>query len=60
MAIPQRKISRARKRKRRSHHALVEVQRIRCLRCNSWILPHTICETCGHYRGRALIPIEEI
>ncbi len=60
MAVPKRKVSKARKLKRRSHHALKEVLRIRCDRCNSWMLPHHICEVCGHYRGKALLPVEEI
>ncbi|MEE8143308.1 MAG: 50S ribosomal protein L32 [Planctomycetota bacterium] len=60
MAVPKRKTSQARTRKRRAHDALTEVQRVRCQRCNSWMIPHTICETCGHYRGKALLPVEEI
>jgi len=58
MAVPQRRTSLARKRKRRAHHALVDVQRVHCPRCNAWNLTHAICENCGHYRGRMLLPVE--
>lgn len=60
MAVPQRKISKARKLKRRAHDAMRATQQIRCPRCNSPALPHRICEVCGHYRGKALIKIEEL
>ncbi|MFN0060211.1 MAG: 50S ribosomal protein L32 [Planctomycetota bacterium] len=60
MAVPQRRTGKARKRKRRAHHAMVEVQRTRCTRCKAFTLPHSICENCGYYRGRALIQVEEI
>lgn len=59
MAVPQSKTSKARKNKRRAHHALTPVARTRCGRCQSWTLPHSICDNCGYYRGRALIPVEE-
>lgn len=59
MAVPQSKTSKARKLKRRAHHALTEVVRTRCTRCSASTLPHAICENCGYYRGRALIPVEE-
>lgn len=58
MAVPQRRTSPSRKRMRRAHDALKETQRIRCDRCNAWNLPHTVCENCGHYRGKVLLPVE--
>ncbi|HIA27784.1 MAG TPA: 50S ribosomal protein L32 [Planctomycetes bacterium] len=58
MAVPKRKTSRARKLKRRAHDGLTEAQRCRCTRCGDWTLPHSVCENCGHYRGRALLPVE--
>lgn len=60
MAVPQRKISKARKLKRRAHDAMQAPQRVRCERCNSYVLTHRICEVCGYYRGKALIQIEEL
>jgi len=43
---------------RRAHDALKETQRIRCPRCNAWNLTHSICENCGHYRGKVLLPVD--
>lgn len=60
MAVQQNKVSKARKNKRRAHDAIQAAQRIRCSRCNSWQLPHRICDVCGFYRGKALLPVEEI
>lgn len=60
MAVQQNKVSKARKNKRRAHDAIAAVQRVRCQRCTSWKLPHRICEVCGFYRGKALLPVEEI
>ena len=58
MAVPQRKTSKARKLKRRAHHAMSEPARVRCSRCNDLTPPHTVCETCGHYRGKAILTVE--
>jgi large subunit ribosomal protein L32 len=33
--------------------------RIKCSRCGAIKEPHTICETCGYYRGKPVIEIEE-
>ena len=59
MAVPKRKISKSRKRKRRSHLAISAATAIGCSRCGAKTLPHHICETCGYYRGRPVIHIEE-
>ncbi|MEM7260882.1 MAG: 50S ribosomal protein L32 [Planctomycetota bacterium] len=59
MAVPQNKVSRARKLKRRAHHALSETTKTRCPKCSQYRLPHSICENCGYYRGRTLLRIED-
>ena len=59
MAVPQRKTNQARKRKRRAHDAVRPILRTKCTRCNSLTLPHSICDVCGTYRGRALLAVEE-
>ncbi len=55
MATPKRKISRSQRGNRRSHHALARTQLVRCTHCGSMIRPHTICKSCGHYRGRQIL-----
>lgn len=59
MALPKRKISKARRNKRRSHHALNAPNLIECPQCSELKLPHRICPNCGYYKGKEIIPVEE-
>lgn len=50
---------------RRSHHALKSPALSVCPNCNEVKYPHSVCESCGHYKGkqvlepkRAQLPIE--
>jgi large subunit ribosomal protein L32 len=53
MAVPKRRTSKAKKGHRRSHHNLGAGKGVQyCPRCNEPVLPHRVCENCGHYRGR--------
>lgn len=52
MAVPKRKISKARRDKRRSHHALKEPNVIECPECKEPRLSHRACPACGYYNGR--------
>ena len=44
---PVQKISKTRKRKRRSHHALKPTHYVRCPQCATAKLPHVACDNCG-------------
>ena len=57
-ALPKRKISKARKGKRRSHISLASPPRDICPQCHSTKLPHHVCPTCGSYAGRDVIEIK--
>ncbi|MBI4880803.1 MAG: 50S ribosomal protein L32 [Planctomycetes bacterium] len=61
MAVPKRKTSKHRKRKRRSHLALPVPAATRCSRCGAYKKPHTVCDSCGYYRGADVLakPLEE-
>lgn len=48
--LPTQKLSRARTRKRRSHHAIRPVNYVDCPQCNSPKLPHAACDNCGFVR----------
>jgi large subunit ribosomal protein L32 len=52
MAVPQRKTSRSRRGKRRSHNALRIPNLSICPQCTEPKLPHRICPQCGTYRGK--------
>jgi large subunit ribosomal protein L32 len=59
MANPKHKISRARRDKRRAHHALATPALTLCPQCREPKLPHRVCPSCGTYRGRDVIPVKE-
>ncbi|PIE22480.1 MAG: 50S ribosomal protein L32 [Planctomycetota bacterium] len=57
MAVPRRKHSRARQAKRRAQWKGIAAQLVDCSHCGSRIRPHTICMSCGHYRGRQVLAV---
>jgi large subunit ribosomal protein L32 len=58
MAVPKRKTSKARKRKRRAHLALDLPATSLCERCGLEKVPHAVCANCGHYRGRDVLNLD--
>ncbi|MCK5011871.1 MAG: 50S ribosomal protein L32, partial [Deltaproteobacteria bacterium] len=50
MALPKRRLSKARKRKRRTHDSLSQVNLTTCPQCNESKLPHHVCPHCGTYK----------
>jgi large subunit ribosomal protein L32 len=50
MAVPAFRTSPARKRKRRSHHAISAVKTTLCPNCGAARLPHAACTSCGFVR----------
>lgn len=59
MAVPKRRTSKARRDKRRAHHALPSAAKSICPRCNEPKRPHRVCASCGTYRDREVIQVEE-
>jgi large subunit ribosomal protein L32 len=59
MAVPKRKISKTRGRKRRTHWKYSVPQVGTCQQCNSPKLPYRACPECGYYKGRAVISSQE-
>ncbi|UCG13944.1 MAG: 50S ribosomal protein L32 [Deltaproteobacteria bacterium] len=59
MALPKRRHSKSRTRKKRSHHSLVPPNLSLCSQCNEPKLPHHACPSCGTYKGREVIQVEE-
>jgi large subunit ribosomal protein L32 len=55
MALPKRKISVQRGRKRRTHYKLKVASVTSCSQCGEEKLPHRICGECGYYGGREII-----
>ena len=56
MAVPKKKVSKSGRDMRRSHHRLRAVNLGECSNCGELKLPHHICQACGYYNGREVIP----
>lgn len=56
---PKRKISKARRDRRRAHDALATANLVACSNCGTMILPHVVCPNCGFYKGREVIAIKK-
>ncbi|MEB3701460.1 50S ribosomal protein L32 [Candidatus Bealeia paramacronuclearis] len=52
MAVPKRKTSPSRRGMRRAHDFLKVPAAAECSNCGNMKLPHHICQSCGHYKGR--------
>lgn len=59
MAVPFRKVSKTRKRMRRSHNALEAVGTTTCKNCGAVIKPHRVCKKCGSYKGTTVVEKKE-
>jgi large subunit ribosomal protein L32 len=57
--LPVKKTSKARKRKRRSHHALTPPNLTACPRCGKSKLPHAACQNCGYVSRKVALPVAE-
>ena len=55
MAVPRKKVSRSRRDKRRSHHALKSPVTVECSQCGEPKRPHHVCPACGYYRDREVV-----
>ena len=53
MAVPQRRISKTRKRMRRTHFKLQVEGLVTCPNCGEMIKARHVCPKCGYYAGKA-------
>jgi large subunit ribosomal protein L32 len=58
MAVPKRKMSKSKSRKRRTHYKVNPPTVVRCTQCDEIKLPHHACPSCGTYRRRQVTPEE--
>lgn len=62
MAVPKKKVSSARRDKRRSNNSkLTAVGLVKCSNaaCNEMVRPHCVCKVCGFYNGKKVLNIKE-
>ncbi len=56
MAVPKKRMSRARRDMRRAHDAIKFTASVEaCPECGELKLRHHLCEACGTYRGRKIV-----
>ena len=60
MAVPKKKVSKARRNKRRSHDALRTLVSVECSSCGELKRPHHVCSACGQYDGREVVEVAAI
>ena len=59
MAHPKKRHTSSRRGKRRSHDALATPAVSTCPQCGEPKRPHNVCLSCGTYKGKDVIEIEE-
>lgn len=59
MAVPKRKTSKARKRKRRTHWKLAQPNLTGCPKCGEPRAPHRVCDSCGYYGDAQIAEVKE-
>jgi large subunit ribosomal protein L32 len=58
VALPKKRHSKARGRRRRTHWKLAKTNLIPCPQCKQLKLPHKVCMVCGTYNGKQVIEIK--
>lgn len=60
MAVPKKKTSVSRKGLRRAgqHHKLYAKHPMTCSNCGAHSMPHTVCGSCGTYKGREIFEVK--
>ncbi|MFH1457832.1 MAG: 50S ribosomal protein L32 [Candidatus Omnitrophota bacterium] len=58
MALPKRRHSKARGRRRRTHYKITQAHLAPCPQCKQLKLSHRACAACGYYGGRQVIEIK--
>ncbi|NLM44008.1 MAG: 50S ribosomal protein L32 [Clostridiales bacterium] len=59
MAVPKRKVSKSRRDKRRANWKLNMPGLVKCPQCHEPRLPHRVCKSCGYYKNRTVMEVEE-
>ncbi len=59
MALPKRKTSKSKRNMRRSHDHLSSPGLSTCPQCGEPKLPHHACNSCGTYKGKEVLKVEE-
>ncbi|MBE7013002.1 MAG: 50S ribosomal protein L32 [Ruminococcaceae bacterium] len=58
MAVPKRKVSKARRDKRRANWKLALPGMVKCSKCGEYKMPHKVCKNCGTYNDKEVLKAE--
>jgi len=56
MAVPKKKMSRSRTRRRKAEWKVSAPTMVACRQCGSMHRPHRVCAQCGTYKRREVLP----
>lgn len=60
MAVPARRVSSARRDKRRKSVWVASAPTmVKCKNCGEYTLSHTVCPSCGYYDGKQVIAVDD-
>ena len=59
MAVPKRKMSKARRDSRRANWKLAAPALVECPQCHELKRPHHVCTECGYYDGKEVVKEDE-
>lgn len=59
MAVPKRKMSKARRDSRRANWKLAAPGLVECPQCHELKRPHHVCTECGYYDGKVVVKEDE-
>ena len=57
MAVPKQHKTKSRRDQRRMHIFIKQPNLVVCPRCHKPMLPHTVCQNCGYYKGIQVIDV---
>lgn len=57
MGVPKKRLPKGRRNKRRMHIFLKNPGLTKCLKCGHFVLPHSVCQNCGYYKGKEVIDV---
>ncbi|NCN07845.1 50S ribosomal protein L32 [Candidatus Falkowbacteria bacterium] len=59
MSVPTQRRTKSARLRRASHFALKKTNLVKCQKCGKPTLPHTVCESCGTYKGKQVINLKD-
>ncbi|MFO7560863.1 MAG: 50S ribosomal protein L32 [Desulfobacterales bacterium] len=59
MPVPKRRTSKSKRDKRRTHDKIEAPTLSVCSQCGEAKQPHHACPSCGEYKGRAVVEVDE-